>query len=577
MSDFTATFSTDLTFSRTNIVYDPAFTYRTTRSNGITPKFVGGSTGSGWDGTRSKFGAWSYRTKPDTDYAGIWFERDTTSFLLYATTPQTSYDWSAWVYVDDDCDVVLYIEYYQDDDGDIFVDFDESSAFSLTGGEWTRLTFTDWPPVNGNYAWVSVYKQPSATPIGMNVDGVVYEETPDYTPPFHYLFKHPFFDGDIVPTYPPSNATITVDWDGTPGESTSTMDYTTTEFSGDILSLDISAGRRTIQDFTSPGSCTLELLNPTTVPDIGCPIEVFYGTSCLFSGNVADTEMIYSMTGDTDVLRVSCESYLAKAGRAEITTGSTSGASASGLVLWRCDLEELNATYEWWSGLATYVAYDAFQGNLLTWLQRINTTGFSTLSDARDYLSLVEGDYPFQDQRGGGFTDDLPVTTEIVYSGLRFGANADHYVEKVRIEPNRTGVDPAEAGDGSRSLVVSSFNVSASQTQALADTYLAAFANGQYAPHEVTIDVAAQSNDSWADIVDLDDGAWAAWPPGFANQRQSVTFRGTTYETIVQGFALTATPDSARVTYYLEPITAYPYLRLDDPDVGLLDSNVLAP
>jgi hypothetical protein len=44
---------------------------------------------------------------------------------------------------------------------------------------------------------------------------------------------------------------------------------------------------------------------------------------------------------------------------------------------------------------------------------------------------------------------------------------------------------------------------------------------------------------------------------------------------VVQGFALSATPDSARVTYYLEPVTAYPFLVLDDPDVGLLDTNVL--
>ena len=568
MSDFSVTFGRNLSKTRTNLVHDPAFTYRPTRSNGITPKCVGGSSpGSGWDSTRSKYGVWSYRTEPTTSLAGIWFERSTASFQLTPTTPLTNHTWSAWVQFDDDCDVVLYLEYYQDQYGYTYVDDVASSAFSLTGGKWTWISFTHSPPTNGNYVWLSVYKQGSATPIGMNVDGVVYETTP-WTSNLPNGFIHPYFDGDYVPTYPPVNQTIEVEWNGTPAESTSTMTMTASEFTGDLLSVNISQGRRRVDEFATPGTCELELLNPTTIPEIGCPVWIYYGSETLFTGTVADTEMIFSMTDNVDVLRVSCESYLAQAGQAEITLTGTGNRSVNSVVDEACDAASL---YSATSGMAGYsVAFDDYQGSCLSHLQRVQTTTFGVMYDASDYtIEMISGEQAFSSQIGGGFTDVLPTADGIVYSGIRFGSAADHFVTFVRLEPDRTGVDPVEIGEPPYSLVLSTYSPSTDAADRLATAYFQSFVSSEYSPHEITVDVAAQSNSKWVENLDLFQNT------GFLHRRMSLAFRGTTYQTVVQGFTLTATPDSARVTYYLEPVSAYPFLRLDDSDVGILSVNVL--
>ena len=567
MSEFTVAFSHDYSFTRTNIILDPMFSYRNMSTLG-TPYTVDSVYASGWDSSRSKFGDWSFRVEPRTGSSWVEILQYAPGLDFYPTTEAVSHTISCWVLADDDCNMDFFQEYWSSISGGTYKGDDQSSTFAIPGGVWTQISFTFTPPAGSNYVDFYVDKQASATAIGFNIDGLLYERTRAAFPYGPKGSPHPVFDGDTTPIYPPQNETVSVEWDGTPGASSSTMSYSSSEFTGDLLSLNINQGRRRVDEFTTPGTCELELLNPTTIPEVGCLVEVAYGSETLFTGTVSDTEMIFSMTDNTDVLRVSCESYMAQAGRAEVTLAGTAGSTVVSAFEDACDAASLYSNV---SGMAGYtVAFDDYQGNCLSHLQRIQTTTVGAMHDASDYtVEMVSGEQTFYSQIGGGFTDVLPTTDGILYSGIRFGSVADHFVTLVRLEPDRTGVDPVQTGSPPHSLVLTTYSPSTDSAEGLAVTYLQSFVSTDYSPHEITVDVAAQTNTKWAESLDLFQNA------GFVHRRQALAFRGTTYQTIMQGFTLTATPDSARVTYYLEPVSAYPYFRLDDSDVGILSENVL--
>jgi hypothetical protein len=57
--------------------------------------------------------------------------------------------------------------------------------------------------------------------------------------------------------------------------------------------------------------------------------------------------------------------------------------------------------------------------------------------------------------------------------------------------------------------------------------------------------------------------------------RVSVTFRGTVYQSIIEGITVTADPNSSRYTYYLSGADLNNYLILNDSVFGRLDYNKL--
>jgi hypothetical protein len=55
----------------------------------------------------------------------------------------------------------------------------------------------------------------------------------------------------------------------------------------------------------------------------------------------------------------------------------------------------------------------------------------------------------------------------------------------------------------------------------------------------------------------------------------SVVFRGTTYQCVIEGINVTATPENARYTYYLSAGDYNNYLILNDSVYGQLNNNRL--
>jgi hypothetical protein len=317
----------------------------------------------------------------------------------------------------------------------------------------------------------------------------------------------------------------------------------------------------------------VEILNPTEIPPLEELLEIFYDEARLFTGYVYDTEMLYSIVPGLDVLRLSGETYLGRAGRAEVTLDAATNENIIDLATAAAATVGLDVEQTSTNLVASHLAY---QGNLLTYLQRLQTTGFGLLTDGRDTLRVITRDVGPYPQRGSGFTDENPTADNVVYSGLRFGSKQESLITLVRVEPNADGVDPAESGTGYRALLLQTFSPSDIDAQALADYVLDIYSDSTPGPREITVDVAAQTNDTWARILNLDTYPdESSQARGAINQKQHVTFRSETYPMVIEGFSLTATPDSARVTYRFSPAPNFPYLILDDTDFGLLDTAFL--
>jgi hypothetical protein len=480
-----------------------------------------------------------------------------------SVTPEAVYTVSVYVRPNVTTTLHVAMDWYRLDSDTTYITTTVGDGTSCSANTWTRIDLTATTPVNALYGSVKIAVEGYFTLSDViYLDALLLEEAADVGD---------YFDGSYHPTYADPVEDESSQWDGTAHASASSFTYRTRSTINNVQQIDFTTGRRSLADVTSAGTCHFEVYAPATVPEIGTLIEVHYDTHFLWSGRVADTETVYGMIQGTDTLRVSCEGYLAAAGRAEVTLDAQDTVNLLTLASEACTTKSLSAG----SGPATSVtaSHNAYQGNLLSYLQRLQMTGYGRLKEGRETFHLVARDVVPYDQRGGGFTDTEPDADQTKYSDLRFAARADVFYDSVRVEPET--VAAATDGDGAQSLVVSTYSSSVGDAEVLAGYILDLYSTSTLGPSQLSIIANAQANDSWAQILDLNA---LVGEPGSAGgpvyQRQQVTFRGETHTMIIEGAQLSATPDHCRVTFFLSNAD-YPYLILDDAAYGLLGSGRL--
>jgi hypothetical protein len=126
------------------------------------------------------------------------------------------------------------------------------------------------------------------------------------------------------------------------------------------------------------------------------------------------------------------------------------------------------------------------------------------------------------------------------------------------------GANVVTAGSAGPEYQTNTLLNTGSQAQQMADVLAAILASSEITPYSIS---------TKASITD-----------GFDQQSQTqydtigtrigITFRGTTYNAICEGFTISQTVNDARYTYYLSPALAQP-LILDDTNFGILDTNTL--
>jgi hypothetical protein len=536
--------------SRTNLIWNPSF------ETGVSNWTASGAFSSlSQDTNYKQFGTYSAKgvatSNSTVDVAGNFFP----------VNPGGYYIGSVYVRVSVEKTVAVNFRWYDDAYGITQTQY--VTGTTVPANTWTRISGIGIVYRDASYGKMVITTSLS-TSTEIYLDGALVEEG---------TTLGDYFDGSYAPNYAAPVYDLATAWSGAAHASESTLTYKTRVAFERVDSLSFNGGRRTATDVTSVGACSFEMREPTYFPEIGEKVEVFYGDHLLWLGYVNDSTLEHGIADGTDTLTVSADSYLARAGRAHVSiTSQTSQAVTSLLSSAATSVDLVGQTTPTSSIVASHNAYS---GNLLSYIQRLQMTAFAQLKENGEFIRLVTREFAPFTQRGGGFTDSTsPTSTQVRFYDLRFAALADNGYDSVRIEPET--VAAVAVGDNARTFVASTYSASTNDATELATYIKNTFVPSLTTPCEISFLVNAQPNDTWAEILDYAAQVGeATGAGGVVGQRQTITFRGVDYQAIVLGFSFSANPQTAKVTLYFGPESLFPDLVLDDDELGQLNYSKL--
>lgn len=169
------------------------------------------------------------------------------------------------------------------------------------------------------------------------------------------------------------------------------------------------------------------------------------------------------------------------------------------------------------------------------------------------------------------FSDTANDATNQIYDHASFGSWSDNYYTQITVDPADYAaqtVMKAAAVPPYRTYTVNTLSASTGQALDQANFLLGQYQTQKFALTSVSCSAEAQASFQLPTMGLTDFGY-------LVGSRVSVTFRGTTYYSIIEGVSLTATPASSRYTYYLSGADLNNYLILGNAVFGRLDYNRL--
>ena len=360
----------------------------------------------------------------------------------------------------------------------------------------------------------------------------------------------------------------------------------------ELVDLNATVGRKQITDSWSASTASFTFRYPTgfaspnTDIKVEVPIRFFTPSNTTnpgWTGFIRDATVTWGIpyqsgVGQADFLTIQAEGALANWGR---VTGDGFTPSSS---LANNQLTEVVTNYGLaWNGNLTDepVQPEGTTSSVFDWFQKflntvqgrpldgstvdLSTTGLPSVyvaSNATNVFTKVS------------FSDTTNNATNDIYDVLNFDSLADNYVTQVIVTSPDYPAQTAETGSAPyRSFTVDTYATSADQAEDIAN-YLLVTAQGQsIEPASIS---AISSGQNTCRIDTLNDafnfGTFFALPLYFVQ----ITFRGVVYTARIEGATISANPEQTRVTYYLSPAEANPWLILDSATFGILDTNKLA-
>lgn len=357
----------------------------------------------------------------------------------------------------------------------------------------------------------------------------------------------------------------------------------------ELTALDCTIGRKNVTDSWSVSTASFTFRYPTgfaspnTALLVDVPIRFFSPgdiTVAAWTGFIRDVRVTWGMpfksgVGEADLLTIDAEGALGRWGRTEGDGFTASVSVANGQLTEVANHYGLN-----WNGNLTSepVKAVATEGPLSNWLQTFMNTVQGRLIDGAPRSSLDDAN-----RRGSiavvsnatsllttsKFSDVLNNSTNAIYNLLDFDTLADNYITEVIVKA--PGLADAVAQSGSapyRSFILETYAVISTQSEDLADYFLASVDDQVVAPNAVSVVSGGQEGTN----IDTLNTLPFYFLPAYKTR---IEFRGTTFAARIEGATMTATPEQTRVTYYLSSADANPYFILDSTDFGVLDQNKL--
>jgi len=304
---------------------------------------------------------------------------------------------------------------------------------------------------------------------------------------------------------------------------------------------------------------------------IGSPntTDPFYST---YFGVIKDVSVTYgipyvSNVGNSDFLNISIEGSFAAAARMQ----GNSYVMAAGLLSAQI-LDMLSETLiDVSTDFNPQMAGTTISSTWGDWLNSVLVTLNGRLSDSQGVEAIfLKG--PFnQTTCTVNFSDVANNATNQVYDQANFGAFSDNFYTQVTVDPAdfaAQSVTKSGATDPLRTYLVNTLSASAAQALDQANFLLSQYHTQKFALTSVSCLAEAQTS------FKLDKMGLTQLGE-IIGSRVSVTFRGTVYQSVVEGITVSATPESSRYTYYLSGADLNNYLILDDAVFGQLDNNKL--
>jgi hypothetical protein len=291
-------------------------------------------------------------------------------------------------------------------------------------------------------------------------------------------------------------------------------------------------------------------------------------------GEIADVTVEYGIpfssgVGPADYVTVSCEGLFAKLGRMTGNDYVMPADSAYDQSVFAST--ETGVTVEFLTG--TVNAQYAGTTVSTTWGDWLAKTALTTNSRMWEDSGIVTIVSPFYTAVSPyNFSDTANDGSNNVYNKINFGSLSDNFYTQVSVSPESFAtqiVTKAGATVPYRTYQVNTFNASASQALDYSNYLLGNYGESRFAITSISCIAEAQNTFR---LANMGEGGNIARAPG---TQVNVVFRGTTFVCLIEGVAMTATPESSTYTYYLSGADLNAYLRLNYNDFGRLDFNKL--
>lgn len=346
---------------------------------------------------------------------------------------------------------------------------------------------------------------------------------------------------------------------------------------GNILAFYCSDGRQVKSEMYGSSTASITFRVPSALPAsfvLGALVFVRLRTGpsttySLFSGYITNISYNYGILPAMDTATINLEGYLSFMGRGQLEgfalTGGTTGAEAVrvGTALTGTAKTVSNQGTKSYTDTSTYTgaAQNIITQLVATEQGRLGQGANALYFYGRDVLTDASASpYFFTNWT---FTDTAPETHGWAYDEVVFGSLTDNYFTQATITPASVVVQ--QAGTGSRNLNIDTYDANTTQAANLAKYVLGEFDNNTSVPVAITT---KESLDNYQTPAMIMDNGAVGW-------KLPITFRGTTYNAVIEGWTVSATPEDIRYTVYVSGFQQNNYLHLGDSVYGTLDNNQL--
>ena len=341
---------------------------------------------------------------------------------------------------------------------------------------------------------------------------------------------------------------------------------------GSIISFTWSAGRSAKSDQFSAGRGSLTVRNPQTLPAaivLEALVNFSINGQAVCSGYVTNIQYEYGMVANEDIAIISLEGYIARLGRGYLknflmgggTTGGEATRVGNALTGVAATVTSVGTRSNTSNGFITGDAGNIINQLVATEQGRLREQASSLIFYGRD-VTLDATQAPTS-YTGFKFTDSNPSANGIAYDVVTFASLTDNYFTQVTVTPD--GLSTEQAGNGGRNLQISTYDETDTQAQNLADYALGQFDTSTSVPISIT----TKNSLKWL----LDPAKVIAAGVAY---RLPIELRGTTYNSVIEGWSITADPDDVRYTFNVSGYPQNNFFILDDPIYGRLDFNKLS-